>query len=132
MLSCRQPVLWFICSGVAWLLIGSPLALTASIKMHSPEFLTGQPWLTFGRVRPAHLNAVVYGWGGMTGIGVVLWLQARLSRVRLHPRVLTLAAVAWNAAMAVGTAAILAPRHQRRTQLRCRWPRWPCCSEYSG
>jgi cytochrome c oxidase cbb3-type subunit 1 len=107
--SCRWPVLWFICSGVFWLLVGSLLAMIASIKMHSPGFLAGQEWLTFGRVRPAHLNAITYGWSAMAGIGVVLWLQARLSRVRLvFPQLLTLVAILWNLAVATGLGAILA------------------------
>lgn len=107
--SCRRPVMLFIMSGVAWLLIGSLLALIASIKMHTPNFLADAAWLTFGRVRPAHLNTVIYGWGAMAGIGVVLWLQARLSRVTLPmPSVLVAIAWLWNVAVAVGSVAILA------------------------
>ncbi|MCL5270517.1 MAG: cbb3-type cytochrome c oxidase subunit I, partial [bacterium] len=97
--SCRLPVLWFIVSGVCWLLLGSMLALVASAKLHTPDMMTRWSWATFGRVRPAHLNAMIYGWGAMAGIGVILWLQARLSRVPLaFPRLLTAVAVAWNLA----------------------------------
>lgn len=107
--SCRRPVLWFITSGVCWLLLGSLLALVASIKMHTPGFWSDWEWLTFGRVRPAHLNTVIYGWGAMTGIGVILWLQARLSKVRLIlPTALMLVAILWNLAVLFGTLAILA------------------------
>lgn len=107
--SCRLPVLVFIGSGIVWLLIGSLLALLASVKLHTPEFLTGWGWLSFGRVRPAHLNTVAYGWGAMTAIGVVLWMQARLSKIRLvFPWALTGVALAWNLAVAAGTLAILA------------------------
>jgi cytochrome c oxidase cbb3-type subunit 1 len=95
-------------SGVAWLLMGSLLAFLASFKMHSPWFLADQAWLTFGRVRPAHLNTMIYGWASMTGIGVSLWLQARLSRTELPlPRTLTATALLWNFAVAMGTIAIL-------------------------
>lgn len=77
--SCRQTVVWYVVSAVAWLFAGSLLALLASIKMHSPGFLADADWLTFGRVRPAHLSTMIYGWGSMAGVGVLLWLQARLS-----------------------------------------------------
>ncbi len=98
----------FFLSAVFWLLVGSLLALVASIKMHTPGFLTGWEWLTFGRVRPAHLNTVIYGWGSMAGVGVLLWLQARLSRVRLPLRLpLLVAAAIWNVVVAGGTVAIL-------------------------
>ena len=66
--SCRGPVLAFAASAVFWLLVGSLLALIASIKLHSPYFLTGSPELTFGRVRMAHLQAVGIGWAS-TGDG---------------------------------------------------------------
>jgi len=107
--SCRRPVLVWYASAVAWLLIGSALALVASFKMHMPDWLTGAGWLTFGRVRPAHLSTVVYGWGSMAGIASSVWMMCRLARVELrHRRLLTGAAVVWNVGIAVGAAMILA------------------------
>ena len=32
-----------------WLLVGSAAGLTASIKLHAPDWLTGDAWLGFGR-----------------------------------------------------------------------------------
>ena len=107
--SARLPVLLFMVSGVLWLLTGTTLALVASFKMHSPEFLADAAWLTFGRVRPAHLNTMIYGWASMTGIGVILWLQARLSRALLPMQAgLTAVAIIWDVAVLAGTIAILA------------------------
>ena len=106
--SCRQVVLLWYASAVFWLLAGSLLALLASIKLHAPYFLADAAWLTFGRVRPAHLNTMVYGWGSMAGIGTLLWLQARLSRVRLpFAEALWLFAWYWNASIAYGVGSIL-------------------------
>lgn len=107
--SCRQVVVaWFV-SAVVWLLFGSLLALLASIKLHSPYFLANSAWLTFGRVRPAHLNAMTYGWASMSGIGTLLWLQARLCRITLPFReALYLVAFYWNVALAYGLFRILA------------------------
>src|SRR5262245_51973728 len=87
--SCRGPVLAFAASGVLWLLIGSLLALIASIKLHSPYFLTGSPELTFGRVRMAHLQAVGIGWSSLSTVAACLWMMCRLSRVELmYPKLL--------------------------------------------
>lgn len=109
--SCRTPVMAFFVSGVFWLLVGSALALLASWKMHSPEFLADWAWLTFGRVRPAHLSVVAYGWASMAGIGALLWLEARLCRVRLPwPGLLLAGCAVWNVAVAGGTIEILAGR----------------------
>ncbi len=106
--SCRGPVMFFILTAVVWLLVGTVLAIVASVKMHSPEFLANLEPLTFGRVRPAHLNTVIYGWSSLAGIGVLLWLQARLCRapLRFH-RLLYGVGVLWNLAVAAGTIALL-------------------------
>src|SRR5436190_22060872 len=87
--SCRGPVLYFAASAVFWLLVGSLLAGIASIKLHTPQFLTGTAELTFGRVRMAHLQAVGVGWSSMAGMGAALWMMCRLCRVPLiYPRLL--------------------------------------------
>ncbi|KAB2667635.1 MAG: hypothetical protein DVB31_07850 [Verrucomicrobia bacterium] len=107
--SCRVPLLFFFVSALAWLLVGTALALVSSIKLHDPAFLAECPWLTFGRVRPAHLNAVIYGWASQTGIGVTLWLMCRLCRVPfVAPGLATVAALFWNLGLSVGIVGILA------------------------
>src|SRR5947208_1704653 len=95
--SCRGPVLAFASSAVAWLLVGSLLALVASIKLHSPYFLTGSAELTFGRMRMAHLQAVGIGWASLATVAAALWLMCRLSRAELiYPKMLYVAAALWN------------------------------------
>lgn len=99
----RWPVGVFIGSSIFWLVIGSLFAIAASIKLHDPEFVADHPWLTFGRVRTAHLNAVAYGWLSTAGIGIGLWILSRLCRVPIEDhRSLTLSAILWNFGNAVG------------------------------
>lgn len=130
--SCRVPVLTFFASSIVWLLLGTLFALLASIKLHSPHFAIEIPqWLaaginalvplvpantvdaingalSFGRVRPAHLNTVAYGWAATAAVGVCIWLMARLCRAQLrHPGLVTAAGVIWNIGLLVGTGAIL-------------------------
>lgn len=107
--SCRQTVVWYYASAVFWLLMGSLFAMLASIKMHNPEFLGNYQWLTFGRVRPVHLNMVAYGWASMAAVGTLLWLQARLCKVRLpYRKLLPITCVVWNLTVVAGVIAILA------------------------
>ena len=105
----RMVVLFFIVSGVLWLLFGTLLALVASLKMHMPDWIGTAGWLTFGRVRPLHLNTMVYGWASLTGAGVALWLMSRLLKVPIMLRGYLIAAgVIWNLALLVGSIQILA------------------------
>jgi len=102
------PILHFFISALFWLLAGSALALIASIKLHSPTFLADAEWLNFGRVRPAHLNTMVYGWATMGCIGVALWLMSRLCRAPLRGLGwLHLSAVLLNIGNLYGTYGIL-------------------------
>lgn len=68
---------------VIWLLIASVAGLVSSVKLHSPDWLAQYSWLTFGRIRPIHLNLVAYGWCSLAGIGVSLWLIPRLLKTHL-------------------------------------------------
>jgi cytochrome c oxidase cbb3-type subunit 1 len=77
------PVFMFIAFACFWLLIGSVAGLVASIKLHQPDWLVNDAWLTFGRMRTVHLNAVIYGWSSNACLAVICWLLPRLLRTRL-------------------------------------------------
>lgn len=107
--SLRIPVLLFFGSAIFWLLIGSLLGVLAAFKMDYPGLLDSEAWLTFGRVRPAHLNVVAYGWASAAAIGVGIWLMARLCRVPLrNQKLIICAGLLWNVGVLVGTLGILA------------------------
>src|SRR5262249_34731910 len=92
-----------------WLVIGSIFSLIASIKFHSPAFLSDFGWLTYGRVRPAANNSFLYGFCLQAGLGFGLWLIATLGRVRLpHGWLITTRAKIWNLGVTAGVIAILA------------------------
>ncbi|HOX57505.1 MAG TPA: cbb3-type cytochrome c oxidase subunit I [Candidatus Paceibacterota bacterium] len=107
--SCRLPLVWLFLSGALWLVIGSALALVASIKFHAPDFLADPGWLTYGRVRPASVNSMLYGFCLQTGLGVVLWMVARLGQTALvRPGLITVGAGCWNLGVTAGVLGILA------------------------
>lgn len=107
--SLRHPVMFFLTSGAAWLAVSIVLGIISSAKVHSPEFLAGCSWLTYGRVFPAHINALVYGWGFQAAFGVLIWMMARLSRKECTASGLILAAGhVWNLGVSLGLVGILA------------------------
>lgn len=92
-----------------WLLLASAAGLTASIKLHEPDWLAQQPWLTFGRIRTLHLNAVAYGWAPMAGLACAIFILPRLLRTELvGARYALLGAGLWNAGLIAGLGAIAA------------------------
>ena len=77
------PVFMFIAFACMWLLIGSLAGLVSSIKLHEPDWLVSEAWMTFGRMRTVHLTAVLYGWITNAALGTILWVLPRLLRARL-------------------------------------------------
>ena len=106
--STRVPVLMFYASAIIWLLIGTLMAGFVSFKLHAPDMLSGISYLTWGRMRPAHMNVMVYGWASMAGMGTAIWLMARLCRTTLrHPLLLVAGAGFWNLGVLLGVGGIL-------------------------
>jgi cytochrome c oxidase cbb3-type subunit 1 len=96
-------------SAAGWLATGAALSLLASIKLHAPAFLATCAALTYGRVQPAAWNALAFGFAVPAGLGVALWITARLSGTPLFGRRgIVVAAVLWNLGLAIGLVGILA------------------------
>ncbi len=106
--STRVPVLMFYTSAIVWLLLGTLLALLNSFKLHMPDLLGGVSFLTWGRIHPAYMDTMLYGWASMAGVGTSIWLMARLSRTTLrHPLLLVAGAAFWNLGVLLGVGGIL-------------------------
>ncbi|MGJ3243982.1 MAG: cbb3-type cytochrome c oxidase subunit I [Opitutales bacterium] len=106
--SVRGSALFFLVSGLLWLMAGTLLAIMTSWKLHSPDFLADWEFLTFGRVRSAHLNAMAFGWATNAIFAVGIWLMARLSKVPVrHGGLLFIAGIFWNIGITVGIGGIL-------------------------
>jgi len=100
-------VFMFLSCAVVWLVVGSLAGLTSSYKLHQPDFLTGQAWLSFGRLRTIHLNAVAYGWAPMASLGIAMWLLPRLLKTRLiGARYAIVGCMLWTAGLIAGLGCI--------------------------
>src|SRR6266404_7274870 len=106
--STRVPVLMFYASAIIWLLIGTVMAGFVSFKLHAPDWLSDIGPLTWGRMRPAHMNVMVYGWASMAAMGTAIWIMARLCRTTLrHPLLLVAGGGFWNLGVLLGVSGIL-------------------------
>src|SRR3989454_481833 len=98
----------YVAWATVWLLVGTTIGLIASIKLHWPEFLPFA-WLSFGRVRPAHTNLVLFGWSSLVLVGLSLYVVSRTSRVPLwSPHLARIALWLWNLALLGGLVTLLA------------------------
>jgi cytochrome c oxidase cbb3-type subunit 1 len=106
--SCRVPLLALLVGASVWLVLGTVLAVIASIKFHAPDFLADCPLMTYGRVQAAANDALVYGFCLPAALGVILWIFSRLSQtVFALPVVPVVAAHIWHLGVFVGLVSVL-------------------------
>ncbi|WP_020676354.1 cbb3-type cytochrome c oxidase subunit I [Geopsychrobacter electrodiphilus] len=72
----------FIHWSVLWGLVAVLVGVTVSFQMTNPE-LNFPPYFTFGRLRPIHTNAGIYGWGVGTIFAMFIYITQRLCKVRI-------------------------------------------------
>lgn len=120
--SCAGVCLAAFGSALFWLALGSVMAILASAKFHAPYFFSEWAVTAFGRVRPVHMNSVIYGWCSLAGLGVFFWLFCRLTRQTLPAVWLAWTSVVlWNVGVAAGCAAILAGKGQSIEWMEFPW-----------
>ncbi len=73
-------ILWYIGCSVFWLLFGTTVGEYIGIKFVAPD-ADHISYLSFGRLRPVHTNAVFWGWASLAMIGLAYYVIPRVSNV---------------------------------------------------
>ncbi|MFN8614886.1 MAG: cbb3-type cytochrome c oxidase subunit I [Vampirovibrionales bacterium] len=98
----------FLISALFWLVIGVTLGTLAGALMTWPDLIQGIANLSFGRLRPAHVNIVALGWLSMGYLGCYFYILPVLVRRKgvWNERLANIVMVAWNLVVAVGVFCI--------------------------
>jgi len=75
----RGWLLW----GFFWLMLAPTVGVIISTKFNYPEFFGTHAWSTFGRLRPVHVNGVIWGAFSTLFIGLAYYVTPRLAGVRV-------------------------------------------------
>jgi cytochrome c oxidase cbb3-type subunit 1 len=73
----------FSIMAIVWGVIGMLVGVIIAAQLIWPELDFGIPWLSYGRLRPLHTNAVIFAFGGSALIGASYFIVQRTSNVRL-------------------------------------------------
>src|SRR5215472_16546948 len=104
---------WFLVSSIAYFFIVGIIALAIAAKFCWPEMLGTVPYLTYGRLRPLHLNGMLFGWLLAADIGLSFYIVPRLCGVKLWSEKLGVAtAVLWNVIILAAGFALLGGYNQ--------------------
>ncbi len=103
-----RAVKWWLISAALWFPFLTLFGLILAIKFFEPGFLGNAAWDSFGRVRPAHVNGVLFGFVSSGLIGAMFYVIPRLCKAPLRKANLAKwAAVLWNVNLLIGIIGIL-------------------------
>jgi cytochrome c oxidase cbb3-type subunit 1 len=75
-------IVWYLGTATFWLLFGTSIGEYLGIKFVAPD-VDHMSWLSFGRLRPVHTNAVFWGWASLAMLGLGYYIVPMVSNVRL-------------------------------------------------
>ncbi len=75
-------ILWYLGCATFWLLFGTTIGEYVGIKFVAPD-ADHVSWLSFGRLRPVHTNAVFWGWASLGMLGLGYYVVPRVSNAEL-------------------------------------------------
>ena len=73
----------FALAAVLWGVVGMLVGVVIAAQLAWPELNFGIPWLSYGRLRPLHTNAVIFAFGGCVLMATAFHVVQRTSHVKL-------------------------------------------------
>ncbi len=78
-----EVVKWFTIASVVYLVVGTLVGVIIASQLAWPVMNFDTPYLTFGRLRPLHTNAVIFAFGGSVLMATAYYIVQRTSGVRV-------------------------------------------------
>ena len=93
---------------VVWGIVGMLVGVFIAAQLVWPDLNFNQPWLSFGRLRPLHTNAVIFAFGGCALFATSFYVVQRTCQARLFSDTLA-SIVFWGWQLVIVLAAISLP-----------------------
>lgn len=113
----------FVIMTIVWGIVGMLVGVIIAAQLWLPVLNLDIPWLTYGRLRPLHTNAVIFAFGGSGLIGTSLYVVQRTCHVRLFSDKLA-AFVFWGWQAVIVAAVVTLPLGwtQGKEYAELEWP----------
>ena len=108
---------------VVWGIVGMSVGVLLAAQLYWPQLNFDIPWLTYGRLRPLHTNAVIFAFGGSALFATSLYIVQRTCHVRLISDALA-SFVFWGWQLVIVLAAVTLPlgMTQGKEYAELEWP----------
>lgn len=73
----------FVAACLIWAVVGFAVGMFLAIQLIMPSINGGLEWLTFGRLRPLHTNAVIFAFAGNGIFAAIYYSTQRLCKARM-------------------------------------------------
>ena len=98
----------FSLAAVLYGIVGMLVGVIVASQLAWPELINGIPWLSYGRLRPLHTNAVIFAFGGCALFATSYHVVQRTCQTRLFaPALAMFTFLGWN--LAIVAAVITLP-----------------------
>ena len=112
----------FALSSLFWAVVGLLVGILISLQLVYPQLNFG-PWLSYGRLRPIHTNALIYGFTVPAAFSIFFFLVQRLGRTTLaFPGTARVLLWVFNAAIALAALSLFAGMSQSKEYSELEWP----------
>jgi cbb3-type cytochrome c oxidase subunit I len=109
-------------SGAVWFVVGTLIGLIMSDELTTPDIFAGIPALVFSRLRPAHVNIVLFGFLSTAFFGAWYFIVPRLCKTPLRSeRAANLLLIFWNLAIVAGSIALVCGDTQGKEYTEFPW-----------
>ncbi len=111
-------------SSIFWLTFVDLVGLTMATELVTPNLFAGIPYLLFSRIRPIHVNGVIFAWLSMMYFGGIFYCLPRLLGIPKlwSERLGVWCAWAWNVMFAAATITLALGWSTGREYFELVWP----------
>jgi cytochrome c oxidase cbb3-type subunit 1/cytochrome c oxidase cbb3-type subunit I/II len=113
----------FCLTSAFWFVVATSMGLLGATELMAPDLTENIGWLVFGRVRPIHVNLVLFGFVTPGLLAAAFYYLPRLLRTELYSEKLGfLTVLAWNVTLVFAVVSLALGYSQGREYAEMIWP----------
>ncbi|MFH0724848.1 MAG: cbb3-type cytochrome c oxidase subunit I [Pseudomonadota bacterium] len=119
----HRTALGFILTAAIWMGVGTFMGLLGATELVAPDLTRQMAWLSFGRIRPVHVNIVLFGFVTPGLLGAAFYYVPRLLRTPLYSEGLgVFTVITWNLLLVGAVVSLASGYTQGREYAELIWP----------
>src|SRR6187551_3321057 len=108
---------------IVWGVVGMAVGVLIAAQLAWPELNFGVPWLSYGRLRPLHTNAVIFAFGGCALMASSLYVVQRTSQAALFlPKLAWFVFWGWQAVIVAAAISLPLGYTRGKEYAELEWP----------